>query len=241
MEGGVCHLAPIRILRIPTVYLSYCGPRSTEQSNFHSSLSCILYAMRSCQQCRDAKRKCIPGNGTDCVPSCNRCLRNHLACSHLQTKIVKRRTLEARQPLARSPTELQTRSCRVDNFLSDDGSVAVLVHEYLSKIHGRPHSIFHAATLWEDIRNQRAGKALILAICAMGAHVSTQPTLRSLEPLLTAESKRLLKIDLERVCLENIQTCILVANLCVAHANPSSEFLFFRKFSFLFFRHNSYM
>ncbi|KUL92275.1 hypothetical protein ZTR_02401 [Talaromyces verruculosus] len=65
----------------------------------------------------------------------------------------------------------------------------------------------------------------------MGSHVSTQPTLRSLEPLLTAESKRLLQIDLERVCLENIQTCILVANLCVAHENPSSEFLFFRKLS----------
>lgn len=102
----------------------------------------------------------------------------------------------------------------------------MLVHEYLSKIHGRPHSIFHA----KDIRDRRASKALIVAICAMGAHVSTQPTLRSLEPLLTAESKRLLQIDLEHVCLENIQTCILVVNLCVAHANPSSEFLFFRKF-----------
>lgn len=107
----------------------------------------------------------------------------------------------------------------------------MLVHEYLSKVHGRPHSIFHAATLWKDIRDKRAGKALILAICAMGAHVSNQPVLRSLEPLLTAETKRLLQIDLERVCLENIQTCILVANLCVAHANQSSEFLFFRRFS----------
>lgn len=212
-------------------------------SSFVLTLYFILQAMRSCQQCREAKRKCIPGLGTDSVPSCNRCLRHHLACSHLQTKIVKTRTLEARQPRARSPTELQTQSFRVENFLSDDESVAVLVHEYLSKIHGRPHSIFHTATLWEDIRNRRASKALILAICAMGAHVTTQPTLRSLQPLLTAESKRLLKIDLERVCLENIQTCILVANLCVAHANPSSEFLFFRKFEISFFlvRLNAHM
>jgi hypothetical protein len=112
-------------------------------------------------------------------------------------------------------------------------SVGLLIHEYLSKIHGRPHSIFHVATLWKDIRDRRASKALVLAICAMGAHVATQPALRSLEPLLTAESKRLLQIDLERVCLENIQTCILVANLCVAHANPSSEFMFFRKFFLL--------
>lgn len=39
---------------------------------------------------------------------------------------MKTRTLEARQPLAPSPTELQTQSCRVDNFLSDDESIAVL-------------------------------------------------------------------------------------------------------------------
>lgn len=185
--------------------------------------------MKSCQQCRDAKRKCIPVKDSDSVPCCSRCLRHHLACSHSQIQQLVRTRLEARQPLARPSKESQTQNKTVDDFLSDDGSVYVLVHEYLAKIHGRPHSIFHVATLWKDIRERQASKALILAICAMGAHVSTQPALRSLEPLLTAESKRLLLIDLERICLENIQTCILVANLCVAHANPSSEFLFFRK------------
>ncbi|KAJ5613446.1 hypothetical protein N7510_006640 [Penicillium lagena] len=186
--------------------------------------------MKSCRQCRAAKRRCMLGKGSDSSPSCDRCLRHHLACSHSQLKPLVRTRLEARHPVTRSSTESQTRPTSLDDFLSDDGSVAVLVHEYLSKIHGRPHSIFHAATLWKDIRKRQASKALILAICAMGAHVSNQPGLRSLEPLLTTESKRLLLIDLERVCLENIQTCILVANLCVAHANPSSEFLFFRKF-----------
>jgi hypothetical protein len=53
--------------------------------------------------------------------------------------------------------------------------------------------------------------------------------MRSLELLLTTESKQLLLADVENVCLENIQACILVANLCAAHANSSSEFLFFRK------------
>ena len=185
--------------------------------------------MRSCQQCRDAKRKCIPGRDSDSVPSCHRCLRHRLACTHSQVQQLVWTRLKARQPVARPSTESQSQSKRVEDFLSDDESVEKLVHEYLSKIHGRPHSIFHARSLWRDIRDRRASKALILAICAMGAHVSAQPTLRSLEPQLTAESKRLLQIGLERVCLENIQTCILVANLCVAHANPSSEFLFFRK------------
>jgi hypothetical protein len=183
--------------------------------------------MRSCQQCREAKRKCIPVKHNGTSSQCGRCLRHHLPCSHSRVERLGRTRLEARPPIAPLSTESQT----VNDFLSDDGAVTELVHEYLSKIHGRPHSIFHTATLWKDICDRQASKALILAICAMGAHVSTQPTLRSLEPLLTAESKRLLQIDLERVCLENIQTCILVANLCVAHANPSSEFLFFREFS----------
>lgn len=186
--------------------------------------------MRSCQQCRDAKRKCTPGQDRDSTPSCDRCLRHRLPCSHSQAMRLRRTRLEARQPIAQSVTEPENQSHRVDTFLSDDESVAVLVQEYLSKIHGRPHSIFHATTLWRDIRARRVSKALLLAICAMGAHVSTQPTLQSLGPILTAESKRLLKMDLERVSLDNIQTCILVANLCVAHANPSSEFLFFREY-----------
>ncbi|KAE8414548.1 hypothetical protein BDV36DRAFT_311748 [Aspergillus pseudocaelatus] len=156
---------------------------------------------------------------------CTRCLRRDLPCSRSQAKLADTRKLQARPNL---PAESQNGSNRLEGFLSDAKSVELLVQEYLSKIHGRPHCIFHTATLWRDIRNRRIGKALLLAICAMGAHVSSRPNLRSLQSLLTTEAKRLLQMDLERVCLENVQTCILVANLCVAHANPSSEFLFFR-------------
>ncbi|KAF7622601.1 hypothetical protein F9C07_2286862 [Aspergillus flavus] len=176
--------------------------------------------MRSCLQCRDAKRKCVPTKDQ----SCTRCLRLHLGCSHSQSK----RAAEPRKLIPNLPAESQDGPSRLEDFLSDDSSVALLVEEYLSKIHGRPHSIFHTGCLWRDIRDRRISKALLLAICAMGAHVSSRPDLRSLYPMLTTESKRLLKVDLERVCLENVQTCILVANLCVAHGNPSSEFLFFR-------------
>lgn len=200
---------------------------SIRHTEYNTICEPLGLTMKSCQQCRDAKRKCIPDKDSDSVPCCSRCLRHHLACSHSQIQQLLRTRLEARQPSKESDHQTKT----IDDFLADDASVQLLVHEYLAKIHGRPHSIFHAATLWKDIRERRVSKALILAICAMGAHVAAQPNLRSLEPLLTAESKRLLQIDLERVCLENIQTCILVANLCVAHENPSSEFLFFRKLS----------
>ena len=172
------------------------------------------------------------GQGSDSVPCCRRCLRLHLECSHSQIQRVLRSRLEPRAHESSSLKDLEQKSSKeIRDFLADDELVHVLVDEYLTKIHGRPHSIFHAATLWRDIRERRASKQLILAICAMGAHVSARPNVRSLVPLLTSESKRLLQIDLERICLENIQPCILVANLSVAHANPSSEFLFFRKSS----------
>lgn len=184
--------------------------------------------MRSCLQCRDAKRKCVPAKESDTGQSrssCIRCLRRHLPCSRSQAKPADTRKLQARPNL---PAESQDEPSKLEDFLSDEKSIELLVQEYLSKIHGRPHYIFHTVTLWRDIRDRRIGKALLLAICAMGAHVSSRPDLRSLQSLLTTEAKRLLQMDLERACLENVQTCILVANLCVAHANPSSEFLFFR-------------
>lgn len=186
--------------------------------------------MTSCQQCRDAKRKCIYADHGSSDPSCQRCKRRTLKCSRswLQQRGATTRRPVAPAPPASPPAPSPTKT--LEGFLSNAESVSRLVQEYMSRIHGRPHSIFHGATLWRDIREGRAGQALILSICAMGAHTVDDPALRSLEPLLTAECKRLLLADLERVCLETVQTCILVANLCVAHGNSSSEFLFFRMF-----------
>ncbi|OGE53531.1 hypothetical protein PENARI_c007G08863 [Penicillium arizonense] len=61
----------------------------------------------------------------------------------------------------------------------------------------------------------------------MGSRFSHDPQIRLLEPQLISESKRFLKADLENICLENIQTCVLVANLCAAHSVTSTEALFF--------------
>ncbi|KAL3447297.1 hypothetical protein BJX65DRAFT_318193 [Aspergillus insuetus] len=190
--------------------------------------------MRSCKQCRQAKRKCIRSE-TDLFTSCGRCSRHHLACSSAQPPSSKRKhqlvpraqcsdspSRSANQPISFSPRKA------VEDFLADPEAVAELVNNYLTKIHDRPHSIFHSSTLWSKIRQKSVSRALLLAICATGAHLSNQPTVRSLIPLLTAECKRLLQNNMEQICLENIQTCILVANLCAAHANPSSEFLFFQ-------------
>lgn len=47
------------------------------------------------------------------------------------------------------------------------------------------------------------------------------------------ESKRRLLADLENICVENVQCCVLIANLCAAHLNPTSEALYFRWYSLL--------
>lgn len=182
--------------------------------------------MIACQQCREAKRKCLrskPGH----LASCTRCMRHGLACSRDHRPTASHnRTLVAQLP--QSGTWKQ--SCEIDDFLSDEHAIAELVQHYFGKIHDRPHSIFHAPSLGKAIYQRTVSRALLLAICAMGAHLSMESSARALEPLLTAEAKRLLQADLEHVCLENIQTCILIANICAAHANPTSEFLFFRKY-----------
>jgi hypothetical protein len=106
---------------------------------------------------------------------------------------------------------------------------ARLVDYYLTKLHNRPHSLFHPATLKKQVQDGSINKALLLSICSMGARFDTDDEIRSLENTYSNESKRLLLADLENICIENVQTCILIANLYAAHLNPSSEALFFRK------------
>jgi hypothetical protein len=105
---------------------------------------------------------------------------------------------------------------------------ARLVHHYLDKVHNRPHSLFYPTKLRKEVQDGSINEALLLAICCMGARFDDDPQVRSLENSLMDESKRLLLGDLENVCFEEVQTCILVANLAAAHLNPSSESLFFR-------------
>lgn len=104
-----------------------------------------------------------------------------------------------------------------------------LVGHYLDKVHDRPHSLFHPQTLRDRVRDGTTSHALLLAICSMGARFSPDPDIRHLEPALTAKSQSLLQADLTNMTLENIQTCILVANLCAANRNHKDEALFFRK------------
>lgn len=37
-------------------------------------------------------------------------------------------------------------------------------------------------------------------------------------------------MDLENICLENVQACILAGNICLAESNSDAESLFFGKY-----------
>ncbi|KAK5058864.1 hypothetical protein LTR84_011128 [Exophiala bonariae] len=103
-----------------------------------------------------------------------------------------------------------------------------LVEHYLDKFDGRPHSIFHPATLRAQVRDGALKQTVLYAICAIGCKFSANPETRAQGFYLLAESKRLLQADLSNICLENIQACILIALLSVGHGESGSEALFFR-------------
>lgn len=108
-----------------------------------------------------------------------------------------------------------------------EAALAKLVESYLRFIHDRPHSIFHRQSLWRMIEQKTIPAQLLYSVCSLGAHVCPDLELRSYKTILAKHAKRLLWADVENVCLENIQTCILLANIVAADQDPSSEVLFF--------------
>lgn len=65
-------------------------------------------------------------------------------------------------------------------------------------------------------------------MAAIGSKFSSDPLRKGAGRGLALEARRLLLADMENICLENIQACILVAMLCAGNCNVSSEALFTR-------------
>jgi hypothetical protein len=174
---------------------------------------------KACRECRISKRKCSRVNTHG---PCAQCLKNGLSCSSV-LRVMRDPHLVPRD-LGPGVDQEDSRSIDLQQEI-----VVELLEQYIDKIHDRPHSLFHLPTLRESVRKRTIKKPLLLAICSLGSRFSTYTEIRALEHQLTAEAKRLILADLENICLENIQTCVLVANLCAASATPASEALFFRK------------
>jgi hypothetical protein len=174
---------------------------------------------KACRECRSSKRKC---SRIDTSGPCVQCSKRALSCSSTLRKI--------KDPqLAPRDLELVVEQETQQSLDIHDDIVIELIEHYIDKLHDRPHSLFHLPTLRERVRRKTIKKALLLAICSLGARFSKNIEIRSLEPELMATAKRLTLVDLENICLENIQTCILLANLCAANSKSSSEALFFSK------------
>lgn len=190
---------------------------------------------RACRQCRESKRKCVRRILGE---PCNACQQRRLKCGaeiSTTTQVVGGSesaaataaaanliSSEGQQPGQPSQNQEEYRNSANLPW----GMTVSLVDHYLDEVHDRPHSIFHPATLRTQVRDGSVGGALLCAICAIGSKFSSIPDRRALEARLTTEAKRLLQADLENVCLENVQACILVALLSAGNCQSSSEALF---------------
>lgn len=173
----------------------------------------------ACTQCRARKSRChsILPCGT-----CQRCRDQSVSCS-----LAKKHRLTSRTIAKANAVDDSSQHAEETCAGLPEASLAKLVQSYLRFIHDRPHSIFHHQSLWKSIQQKTISTQLLYSICSLGAHVCPDLHLRSSKTILANHAKRLLWRDVENVCIENIQTCILLANIATAANDPTSEVLFF--------------
>ncbi|EXJ78444.1 hypothetical protein A1O1_08844 [Capronia coronata CBS 617.96] len=170
---------------------------------------------QACSQCRCRKKRCYRvDNGNACV----RCVEGKLQCSY-SIKPTRPPQQQRLQPSAWSSTTTSPLELPKD-------VVESVVELYLRYIHDRPHSLFHGPTLRRQVRDDRLGKALLCAVCSYGSRFHADASIQSLASPLTAEAKRILNMDIENACLENVKTAILVANLSASELNSTSEAIY---------------
>lgn len=185
----------------------------------------------ACIECRRAKRRCIRQGPSE---ACISCQQRQLECkgklhrSHMGPRLLASRSNDTVGIVRRSSQSPERHKSRKPTL--SNGTTVELVDLYLDRFDSRPHTIFHPDTLRSAVRNGNLNTALLYAICALGCKFSGNPETRDQGAVLAAESKRLLQADISNICLENIQTCILIAMFSVGHGDSSSETLFFRTY-----------
>lgn len=177
-----------------------------------------MRAPLSCYNCRQTKRKC---NRTGIGETCDLCKARNLGCS-LEATV---KNGESRPQHFEALQDQSSRSLGLSHSSTID-----LVELYLSRFHGGTHSIFHPDTLRAKVRSGNIKHGLLTSICALGSKFSSLPDGRALETRLVEEAKRVVKADLENICLENVQACLLLTLLSAGESQSSSEALFIRLF-----------
>lgn len=170
---------------------------------------------KACQQCRDGKRRC---DRPEPRAPCGQCFRRKLSCS---STIVRLKQLLSPQPSLSSPARLTSR------HLPSPESQHELCDLYLSHIHDKPHTLFHEPTLRCEVAKGKLSRPILYGVMGLSARFSAHAEIRSQTGQFAMDCKRELKLDLEHICLENVQACILAGNLCGAEGNNDTEALFF--------------
>jgi hypothetical protein len=167
---------------------------------------------KACRQCRDGKRKC--DKATTGI-ACKQCTRRKLQCS------------SAAAMLERPLLNPQTRAPDSVHILPPLDVRRELCDLYISHIHDKPHTLFHEPTLRQQVADGSVSRAILYGVMGLSVRFSTHAEIRLQAERFSMESKRELKAGLEDICLENVQACIIVGNLCGAEGNNDSEALFF--------------
>lgn len=171
---------------------------------------------KSCLQCREAKKRCLQIQGEACSP----CIKRKVQCSFEQSsRKQSRRKLE---PAITKDSEDSACPCSV----LSTSAILDLVDRYIEYVHDKPHSLFHQPTLRQAVRYRTLRPVLLCGICGIGARFSNDIDVKGTSQRFADHAKQLLQHDLDNVCLENIQACILVASLCSSVSQIAAEALY---------------
>lgn len=105
--------------------------------------------------------------------------------------------------------------------------VETLVDLYLRYMHDKPHALFHEPSLKDAVANGSVSQVVLLSILGLAARFSDDAEIRGQACSFTEAAKNHLKSDLEHACIENIQACILIGNICLGDSDPDAESIYF--------------
>ncbi|KAJ4262873.1 hypothetical protein NW762_006486 [Fusarium torreyae] len=165
----------------------------------------------ACLNCRNGKRKCDrTGNS-----ACSQCIQRNLQCPATITSLQAPSSPTSSKPLPPINSS-QTRK-----------EIMHLVDLYFRFIHDQPHSLFHEPTFKASAAAGIVSQPVLLGMIGMSARFAAQPDIVARGPMYRAKAKAALKDDLEHVCIENIQACILIGNNCMGDCRADAESLYF--------------
>lgn len=161
----------------------------------------------ACLQCRDAKIRCKTASGST---GCLQCSKRGTACS----LVVKQQhdTL----PRHNSETLLPSLEDRIQ-----------IVDLYLRNVHDKPHTLFHEPTLRRQVAQDALCGKILYALLSLGARFAPKSNVDARRAAFAAESRRLLKEDLEHASLENVQASLLNSEFFVGEGNHEAEAIYF--------------